>query len=80
MVKVPVGLFRLVPILRVEVADVLPGVTDAGVNEQVDDAGRPEQLKSTDDPYVPPRALTVKVEVVVWPREMLALTGESETA
>jgi hypothetical protein len=45
----------------VDFANVLPGVTAAGENEQDDDPGRPEQLSATDELKADPSELTVTV-------------------
>jgi len=59
---VPLDLWRaVVTIFKVELTDPLPGVTADGVNEQLEAAGRPEQLKETDEPNVPPKADAVTV-------------------
>ena len=42
-------------------ADVLPGVAEAGEKLQVDDGGRPEQLKLIAEVNAPPTGLTVMV-------------------
>lgn len=43
----------------VDVTWLLPGLTELGENEQVEEAGSPEQFKETDELYVPPSAATV---------------------
>jgi hypothetical protein len=66
-VYVPAGvpllpLCLVVEIVRLDVAEVLPGVTEDGENEQLVAFGSPEeQLSPTDELKVPPRALTVTV-------------------
>jgi hypothetical protein len=62
MVYVPDGVLRrVVVILRLEVAEPLPGVTLVGFNEHEDAAGTPEQVRETADANVPPSACTVTV-------------------
>jgi len=48
-------------IVRWEVADVLPGLTEAGENEQLEAAGCPEQLRGMGEAKVPPNAWAVTV-------------------
>ncbi len=48
------------------------GVTDAGVNVQVESAGKPEQLSVT-AVLKPPPGVTVKVKLADWPALMVAL-------
>lgn len=59
---------------RVTVAGLPLGVTDVGVNVQVESAGKPEQLNDT-ALLKPPAGVIVKVKVADWPALMLALDG-----
>jgi len=45
----------------VDVAELLPGVTLVGVNEQVEAAGKPEQVKEIAVLQLPPWAVAVTV-------------------
>lgn len=59
---VPFGPCRVVvTILNVEFAEPLPGVTLAGLNEQVEAAGKPEHDKETAVLQLPPWAVVVTV-------------------
>jgi len=67
-----------VEIFKVEVAELLPGETEAGENEQLDAAGSPDkQVRETDEPKFPPRTVTVAVYLAVPPAETVTLEGEA---
>jgi len=50
-----------VEIVSLELAEVLPGVSEAGENEQFEAAGRLAQCSDTADPKAPASAATVTV-------------------
>ena len=72
-VYVPVGVLVAVRTVRVELPEP---VTEVGLNEPVEFAGRPLTLKVT-TPLNPPAAVTVAVYVVLEPR--LTLCDEGDT-
>ena len=74
--NVPVGVFLLVPMLRVEVAGEGGRVTDVGTIRHVLFAGQPEMVRFT-VPVNPFKAVTVVVYVVLVPRLIDRLDGEA---
>jgi len=77
---VPLLPLRLVVVtVMVEFAVPLPGVTEAGENVQLAAAGRPEQLRATDEGNVPPKADTVAVYLAELPALTVTLDGEADT-
>jgi hypothetical protein len=69
----------VVEIVNRELADVFPGVTEAGENEQLEAAGRFEQRSETAEPKVPPCAAVVTVKVVDFPAVTVPPEGEAES-
>ena len=70
----------VVTIVIIDFADVLPGVTEEGENEQVEDFGRPAHFKDTIEANVPSRAETVIVYAVDRPAVTVAEAGVAESA
>jgi len=67
----------VVEMVSLEVAPLVPGVTELGENEQVERDGRLEQAKDTALVNVPYCGLTLMVYVADWPGLTLALDGEA---
>ena len=67
-----------VEIVSLELAELFPGVTEAGENEQLEAVGRFEQRSETAEPKVPPSAAAVTVYVADLPAMTVAPAGEAE--
>ena len=66
--------------LNPELTEPVPGVSDELEKEHLALFGRPEHARLTAQLKLPPRALTVTVELAVLPAVTLALEGEAEMA